>query len=529
MRSLRGLEEVARSFGLLVRQPTVVCLSLFLLFAGVAAAQIDHVQNAARLLDEGRLNDAEAQARLALNTPGTRALALSILGTIRVQEGKYQEGEQFLTKALALEPKLVGARITLGEDYVFENKLREARISFQEALRRDPTNFNARYDLGKVDSSLLSFRESLETLKPIAAKLSTSSDGLLVLAANYGPLGEKDELHGTFEKWQQLPSPPSDDASLDFGTMLNNYGMPNEAKVILAAVEKSIQAHPASPLTLKLARAYLSMGDLTRGEKYSQLALSLNPNCSVCDLTLAEIAEQQGASEKALAYLLEAKKLSPHNPEVLFEFGKVCLRRDLIKDAMPALEEAVALRPQQDSYVYVLASAHVSDGNLARAAGLLSSLLQKHPDDSVLNYAMGAVYYLQAKLPEAESSLRRSLTLKPDQVAASYYLALTYEGQGDDERAASLFREVIKRQPDHGLAYVKLGTILVRQRQYAEAHDDLQKAVSLVPDSVEAHYQLGMVLRRLGKTAESEVQFAQSRKLQDEHHSRMRFQLLLPD
>ena len=525
---MRCLMELAHSLGLLVRQRAFVFFVTFLILSGVVATQIDQIQDAARLLDDGQLDQAEAKARQALNTPGTRALALSILGTIRVQQRRYQEGEQFLNKALALNPNLVGAHITLGEDYVFQNKLHEARTSFQQALRRDPTNFNARYDLAKVESSLLNFQESLEVLNPIEAKVSNSYDGLLLLAADYGPLGRKDELRGIFEKWQQLPPPP-EDAFLDFGTALNNYGMPDEAKVICQEAEKSIQAHPSSPLALKLARAYLSMGTLDGAEKYSQLALSLNADCSLCDLTLAEISEEQGVSEKALAYLVKAKKQDPDNPEILFEFGKVCLRRDLIKDAVPALEKAVALQPKQDSYVYVLASAHVSAGNLARAASLLSTLLHKHPDDAILNYAMGAVFYLQAKFPEAETSLKRSIALKPDQVAASHYLALTYEARGDDDQAASLFREVIKRQPDDGLAYVKLGTILVRQRQYDEARVDLEKAISLVPDSVEAHYQLGIVLRRLGKPTESQDQFAQSRKLQDEHHSRMRYQLLLPD
>jgi uncharacterized protein HemY len=147
----------------------------------------------------------------------------------------------------------------------------------------------------------------------------------------------------------------------------------------------------------------------------------------------------------------------------------------------------------------------------------------------MLNYAMGAVYYLQAKYPDAETSLKRSLKTQPDQVAASYYLALTYDATGDDEQATALLRDLIKRRPEYGLSYVKLGTILVREHEYDEAQTDLERAISLLPDSVEAHYQLGVLLRRLGKTAESEDQFAQSRKLEDEQRSRLRLQLLLPD
>lgn len=528
MRSVAGLAEINRLSRFALRQ-SVVAFLLALVLASAAFSQVEHIQNAARLLDQGQLNKAEAEAREALNSPATRALALSLLGTIRVQQGKYQEGEHFLTKALGLDPHLVGARITLGEDYVLENKLPQARNSFELALQRDPSNFNARYDLAKVESSLHHFKESLDVSKPIEAQLTNSDEGLLLLATNYGMLARKDELRRIYEEWQKLPQPPSDDVAIDFAAALNSAGLSEEAKAVLRATGASIQRHFSSRLGLRLARAYLSVGDWENAAKYSQTVLSLNADCADCNLMLGEAAEQQGISEKALAYLIQAKKQDPENPEILFEFGRVSLRRDLVKDAVPALEKAAALRPDQDSYIYVLASAHVADGNLAKAASLLLGLLQKHPEDAVLNYAMGTVYYLQAKFPEAETSLKRSLKLKPDQVAASYYLALTYQGKGDDDQAASLFREVIKRQPDHGPAYVKLGTILVRERQYDEARDDLEKAVSLVPDSVEAHYQLGMVLRRLGNVPESQDQFAQSRKLQDEHHSRMRLQLLLPD
>lgn len=513
-------------FDLRLSDPTLGFLTLLL--CCVSFAQINHVENAARFLNEGQLDSAESEARQAFKTPNTRAIALSILGTIRFEQRRFGESEDFLTKALALNTHLVGARITLGETYLLENKLAEARHSFQEALRRDPSNFNARYDLAKLETSLKEFEKSLELVRPIEPQLSASDEGLLLLATDYASLGQKQELRAVYEKWQQLRS-ASDEASLDFGILLNNSGMTEQAKNIFHAVEAKIQANPSALLRLRLARGYLAAGALDLAEKYAALALSVDAHCAACNLTLAEIAEQQGISEKALAFLLQAKQQDPENPEILFEFGKVCMRRNLIKDAVPALERAVALAPENDSYAYVLASAHVADGNLTRAASLLSQLLHQHPEDALLNYAMGAVYYLQAKYSDAETSLKRSLKAQPDQAAASYYLALTYDATGDDEQATALFRDLIKRRPDHGLSYVKLGTILVRQHEYDEARTDLEKAISLLPDSVEAHYQLGVLLRRLGKTAESEDQFVQSRKLEDEQRSRLRLQLLLPD
>ena len=71
----------------------------------------------------------------------------------------------------------------------------------------------------------------------------------------------------------------------------------------------------------------------------------------------------------------------------------------------------------------------------------------------------------------------------------------------------------------------------MRQHQYEEANQHLERAAALDPRSVEAHYQLGLLLRRLGKIAESESQFAESRKLEAERGAQAdtRLRLLLPD
>jgi tetratricopeptide (TPR) repeat protein len=157
--------------------------------------------------------------------------------------------------------------------------------------------------------------------------------------------------------------------------------------------------------------------------------------------------------------------------------------------------------------------------------------LKKHPQDATLMYAIGAVYYLESKFTEAESLLKRSLATQPGQIAAAYYMALTYDAMGEDDRAIPTFQNLLKSNPQHAPSYVKLGGILVRQHQYEEAQRDLEQAVSLDPNSAQAHYQLGVVLRRMGKSAESETQFAESRRLETEQTAQrdLHLRLLLPD
>jgi tetratricopeptide (TPR) repeat protein len=503
----------------------VVCV-----LATASCAQTSHIERAVQLLNNGDTVQAEVEARKAMQTPSTRALALAMLGTIRLQQGRTEESTRFLLQALALNPKLVGARTTLGNAYAFGGKPDLASKCFREVLKVDPDNFDARLDFFKLQASRRNFQQSLDLASPILPQLLESDEAMVVLASDYGALGKKHELEDLVAHWQQLPG-PADEAALDFGGALLVYGMRTEATKVFQDEEARLTAHPEPALALKLGNAFLTLGLLNEAEKSAQLALSLAPDCIGCYETLAQIADRQDNSEKALAYLVAAKKRAPGDPEVLFEFGKVCLERNLLEDAFSALSKAVELQPENDAYVYVLGSANVASRHLPDALALFQRLLQKHPHDAILTYAIGAVYYLQGKYTEAEASLKQSLAAQPNQVAASYYLGLTYDAIGDDDRAIPIFRELLKSNPKHAPSCVKLGSILLRAHQYDDAKQNLERAVSLDPESVEAHYQLGVLLRRLGKSAESESEFAESRKLEAAQRAQkdVRLRLLLPD
>ena len=503
---------------------------LTVVLALAASAQTSHIETATQLLNNGDTEHAEAEARKALQIPSARALALAMLGTIRLQQGQTEESIKFLTQALALNPKMIGARTTLGNAYAFSNQPDLAAKSFRQVLDLDPSNLNARFDLFKLEASRQNFQKSLDVATPILPQLLVSDEGLVVLATDYGALGKKKELEDVVAYWHKLPE-PSDESALDFASTLLVYGMKTEAISVLEDQEKRLKGHAQTDTTLRLANAFLAVGLVDDAERNAQRALSQKAECTACYRMLAQIAEHQGDGEKALSYLVRAKQLSPQDPEVLFEFGRVCLERNLLDDALPALSKAVKLRPDNDAYVYALGSANVGKQHLADALQLFQQLLKKHPQDASLMYAIGAVYYLESKFTEAESLLKQSLATQPNQTGAAYYLALTYDAMGDDERAVPIFRDLLKRNPQHAPSYVKLGGILVRQHQYEEAQRDLEQAVSLDPNSVEAHYQLGVVLRRVGKSAESETQFAESRRLETEQSAQrdLHLRLLLPD
>lgn len=474
---------------------------IFLLLSSNSLATDSHIEESQRLMASGNLEAAEHEARLAMSDPATKALGLAILGAIRLQQMKTDEGVAFLKEAIQTDPRLVGARLNLGEAYSRSGKTTEAREAYQQALRLKPDSTVARFDLAQLEASAGNYATSLRVAEPIEPLLRSSPEGILVLASDYLGLKNTDPVAPLVAQWKNLAEVP-EPLSLTFAQLLDHNRLTSAALSVLEPYEKA-----GTPLSFELAFAlaglHVQEGNLEAASAYYETALKLNATCVLCLQSLATIAEKQNETEKALAWLIQARRLSPGDPGVLFEYGKVCLERDLLDDGVEALEKAVALRPDNDHYVYVLASGYVSKAHYPKAQTLLEGLLKKRPGDSVLHYALGTVFYLEDQFDFAEASLDKSIELNADQIGSYYYLGLTAEKKRNYPEAERLFTNLLKQHPEHIPTYSALGAVLVETKKYAEAQPILEKAIRLDPSSTQAHYQLAVLLGRIGKQEES--------------------------
>ena len=92
---------------------------------------------AVALVQQGKLGEADRLAQQALADPETRAVAYSILGTIKLQQNNLDDSAKLLGEAIRLEPRLVGAQLSLAQVYTLQNK-------HDLALERFETVFEAR-------------------------------------------------------------------------------------------------------------------------------------------------------------------------------------------------------------------------------------------------------------------------------------------------------------------------------------------------------------------------------------------------
>jgi tetratricopeptide (TPR) repeat protein len=111
--------------------------------AATRARVADHESAARRLLAEGRLADADAQLRAALQLDGRSVVALTTLGYVRLAERRFDDAVRAEEQALAIDPRDARAHWALAQIARARGDESAARQHFQVFARLSPRSYEA--------------------------------------------------------------------------------------------------------------------------------------------------------------------------------------------------------------------------------------------------------------------------------------------------------------------------------------------------------------------------------------------------
>ena len=231
---------------------------------------------------------------------------------------------------------------------------------------------------------------------------------------------------------------------------------------------------------------------------------------------VATIAEGKGRAREALSFLIRAKLEAPDDPDVLFSFGTVAVRLELIADAIAALERALELRPEHKPTQYWLGTALGAARQYDASLALYQAILDENPNDPQMQYAVGTVYYLKVAFEDAIRHLSESRRLDPAQLLSPYYLAMIAQKQGRNQEAIPMFEEILEGHPDHAFRTKDLRFPSSRRGSTKQLAATLRRLSSSTPGSARANYQLGQLLVRMGLREQARQQLAIATGLREE-------------
>ena len=218
----------------------------------------------------------------------------------------------------------------------------------------------------------------------------------------------------------------------------------------------------------------------------------------------ARLAATSGDLEKALALLIDARRLAPNNPDVEFEVGTVALRMSLFEDAAGSFRHTLELRRQDPPAMYGLGRALMGLAKFEDARQQFVRYVAARPDDPAGHCALGMTLAALEHAAEARIQFEKSIALDSTQTESYYRLGLLDLASGDFDSASKNLRHALDRDSRNSGALTALGRVEFGQKRYAEAADLLQRAIASDNSLGEAHYYLGLTFARMGRKAESD-------------------------
>ncbi|MBN1939405.1 MAG: tetratricopeptide repeat protein [Candidatus Aminicenantes bacterium] len=198
------------------------------------------------------------------------------------------------------------------------------------------------------------------------------------------------------------------------------------------------------------------------------------------------------------ACLSPAKKLElerEKDPQFQFDKAALCLQYNMVDEAFPYIDKALALNPRFTAALNLRGLALMIKGRPAEAIQALRSCLDIDPSFSEGWNNLAAAYDQNNEKDKAVEAWKKAYDLNQN-YNASYNLAKTAFENDQSDVALDWIRKSIAAFSKSVLSYNLQGLIYESLERYPEAVDSYQQAIKLAPTELNVQFNLAMAYYR---------------------------------
>jgi tetratricopeptide (TPR) repeat protein len=385
----------------------------------------------------------------------------------------------------------------LGLLFASERAYALATSEFREALRIDPSNYSAAFDLvisyrgaGQIEDAIKVCKAVLEN-KPTAQLYST-------LGSLEEEAGRYEDAVGAFGKAVEL-DPDTDQYRFELGSEYLSHSAPSRALEVFEAGSEKFPASSSQRLGMGLA--YFALRQYPAAAEALLRALGLDPSSRTAFSAWNSTTSFFGPSEwkKMLPVSQEFAEAHPASAQIEYCYG-VCLFRCQVasgsspdfKKAQSLLEEAVRLEPRFPEAHLELGNLYMEEKQNQSAVKEFSEALRLDPRSLTARYRLARAYRTLGHLQLAKQELAR--------YEEQYYFELgsEYLLRSSSGQALHEFRVGSQKFPASSQLRLGLGITYTVLHQYSAAADALLRALEIDPSSTAANSAWGSTASFLG-------------------------------
>jgi tetratricopeptide (TPR) repeat protein len=270
-----------------------------------------------------------------------------------------------------------------------------------------------------------------------------------------------------------------------------------------------------------LGRREEEMSLANRGLAYLQLALYIEPNHALAQLSLADLYELLKNPALAIKVYERVPTTSPLKRNAEIQLAIDLDAEDRTDEAIKHLEKVIAARPEDMEAIIALANIQRErkqyEGcaeTYGKAVGLLTTPVKSN---WTTFYFRGICYERSKQWAKAEVDFKKALELWPDQPHVLNYLGYSWIDQGVHlDEGMSMIKRSVEQRPDDGYIVDSLGWAYYRLGNYDEAVKNLERAVELKPVDPTINDHLGDVYWKVDRPLEAKFQWSHARDLKPE-------------
>lgn len=495
-----------------------------------------HLEKARTLLAEDKLDKAKIEARNAVQIEPKNAEAHNILAQIAWRNRNIQEAFQQYLMAVEGDPKLLDARIRLGDLYFFLRDEKGTTEQAKAAEALDPDKPEVRLLVAKslalqgdlpgaareIDTALAANPALVDAITSKANLLSGQGDTEAALAAIDAGLknvkgsdaeglrdfrldillaGGEDEAYeaALVDLAKQYP----DQAKyryqlLDFYTARKRTDDQERVLRELVQVDKDNKL-----LVVRLANFLTVRGSPAEAEKLLKDSIAANPESAELQLGLGDFYRFSQRSKEAMAvYQQVADKYAETTPEGVEARNRIVAQNTLdgnIAEAQAGIEAILKVAPDDPTALLGRATFAFLERRYDDAIADLRNVIRRQKSPEAL--LLLARSYVGAGDPVvAKDTYRRLLDDYPGNVEASTELAALLSGQGENAAATEVLRKFVTAKPEDAAASAALIQNLLAQKDVSGAEAEARRMAESGSDRSASQRQLGLVLQAKGDT-----------------------------
>jgi cellulose synthase operon protein C len=422
-----------------------------------------------------------------------------------IMQNRLDEAGKLDDEVLKNSPQDVDALIYRGQIDIHRGSAKDAIETLQRAVRNDPGNGTAYYNLGVALQEAKRFAEAENAWQSAVRLRPDMSEAYLALAQCAVRDGNMNALEESATSIINLvPDSPAGYAmrALSFTRRGQWSNAEHDAN-------KAIALAPQAP------EGYLQMGNLRFAEKrygdaesYYEQTLERDPASRDALGSLADAYVVQGQTDKAISRVQAEAAKHPSSAfydllgTIEFEHRRTTPDLEL---AQASFRKSLAIDQKNSDAWLKMSQVQAAEGKIDDAIASSQHGLEQDPQQIPFYVLIGRLYESQGKWDAAKQSYQKALEIDPENPQASNNLAYALAKTGGNlDVALSLAQTARRNLPDSPNVADTLGWVFYQRGAYTSAIDSFLEALKLTEttgslENPTVHFHLGLAYEKTGQ------------------------------